>query len=473
MSNYHKINREHISAIQDIVGIDNIRSDTAIAVEYTHDAGTKNDKPRYPELVVLPQSSSEIAAIMKLANHYGIPVTPRGGGSGLAGAAVPLYGGILLDLQRMNKILHLDVTAQYMVVEPAVRTLDIQETASRSGLLYAGDPCSNDNCVIAGNIATNAGGNRAVKYGVTADQIYELEVVTPQGQIVTLGGRLKKNATGYNLLRLIIGSEGTLGIITKATLKLQKLAPFMPNFLVVLPDLQTTVSLVKDLTDDDVIDPLSLELIDKNTAIEIERYQGKQVFGNPAGDCLLVQWQAQSDEEFVNKQQRLQDLVAKHSFLSLNEVDGNIIWPVRRTWGKAVEQDHPISASEDLVVPVDLIGDFIEKLTQLTQDWQFSFRIAGHAGDGNMHVRLIPDQLSFTEWEIRLPKFRQVLYAATYRLGGRLSGEHGIGLKRKDFLRTLADPNELALMQSIKQAFDPQHILNPGKIFDLDYDGTH
>jgi glycolate oxidase len=447
MSYYHKLNHKHVIAIQDIVGTDNTRIDTAIVVDYSHDAGTKKDKPSYPEIVVLPKNSSEIAAIMKLANHYLIPVTPRGGGSGLAGAAVPLYGGILLDLQRMNQIIHLDVNAQYMVVEPAVRTIEIQERASKNGLLYAGDPCSNDNCVIAGNIATNAGGNRAVKYGVTADQIYELEVVTPKGELVTLGGRLKKNATGYNLLRLIIGSEGTLGIITKATLKLQKLAPFMPNFLAVLPDLQTTVSLVKALTADDLIDPLSLELIDRNTAIEIEQYQEKKVFGDPTGDCLLIQWQAQSDEEFANKRQRLDDLVVKYSCLSLTEVDGNVIWPARRTWGKAIEQNNPINVSEDLVVPVDLIGDFIEKLTRLAQDWQFVFRIAGHAGDGNMHVRLIPDRLSLTEWEIRLPRFRQVLYEATYHLGGRLSGEHGIGLKRKFFLRTLADPIELALMQ--------------------------
>ncbi len=184
---------------------------------------------------------------MKLANKHLIPVTPRGGGSGLAGGAVALKGGILLDLVRMNRIIHVDIAAKYMIVEAAVRTLDIQNEAKRHGLLYAGDPCSSDDCVIAGNVATNAGGNKAVKYGVTADQIYELEIVTPQGKILTLGGRLKKNSTGYSLIKLIAGSEGTLGIITKITLKLQKLAPLLPNFLAIFPNLAAAVTLVEAL----------------------------------------------------------------------------------------------------------------------------------------------------------------------------------------------------------------------------------
>lgn len=467
MTKYNPITPAILEQLQQTVGEEYTLIQQQITEEYAHDAATKNDKPQYPEVVILPKNSEEIAKIIKLANQYLIPVTPRGGGSGLAGGAVALYGGILLDLARMNKIIHLDREAQYIVVEPSVRTSDLQATAYQQGFLYAGDPCSNDQCVIAGNIATNAGGNRAVKYGVTADQVYSLEIVTPLGEIVTIGSRLKKNATGYNLPRLLAGSEGTLGIVTKATLKLQPLAPFNPNYLVVMPDLQGLVALVKQVLADPLLDPLSLELIDIKTAKDIEDYQNYPVFDHPTGDCLIVQWEAYSAEEISIRKKRLDEIAKKQGSLVVKEIAGDIIWPARRIWGKAIEAKNPIRFSEDLVVPVDEINKFIDILEDLSQKWTFEFRIAGHAGDGNMHLAIIP-QPENKDWEAALPLLRQELYAQTYQIGGRLSGEHGIGFKRKQTLATLADPIELLLMKAIKTAFDPNAILNPGKIFDLD-----
>ncbi|MDF2571877.1 MAG: putative FAD-linked oxidoreductase [Sporomusa sp.] len=467
MPRYGKVTKTVVDQLETIVGTENVIWGKAIPEQYAYDAGTRKEGLRYPEVLVFPGNTTAVAEIVKAANNLLIPVTPRGGGTGLAGGAVPLNGGIVLDLRRMNQIVQINPAARYMVVEPAVRTIDIQQVANQHGLLYAGDPCSSDECVIAGNIATNAGGNRAIKYGVTGDQLYELEVVTPQGEIVTLGGRLKKNSTGYGLVKLIAGSEGTLGIITQVTIKLQKLAPLLPSFLAVFPSLAAAISLVGDLLEEPVIDPLSIELIDRQTVLDLERYRQEKIFADYTGDCLIIQLEANTQEEVQKKWIKLQEICDIHGCLGVDEIDGEKIWPARRVWGKAIEVDHPVGVSEDIVVPVDQIERFVSQIEALTSEFHFQFRIAGHAGDGNMHIRIIPGEVPVDEWTNEVGKFREKLYSVTYDLGGRLSGEHGIGLKRKEILRGIIDPVELALMQAIKKAFDPNHILNPGKIFDI------
>ncbi|BBB89607.1 MAG TPA: FAD-binding oxidoreductase [Methylomusa anaerophila] len=468
---YQKITGEILSELRKIVGSDHVFSGSDVPVEYAYDAGTKDGPSQSPEAVVFPASTGEVAEIVRLANRQLIPVTPRGGGSGLAGGAVPVNGGIVIDLRRMNRIIQINPAARYMVVEAAVRTLTIQQEARKHGLLYAGDPCSSDDCVIAGNVATNAGGNRAVKYGVTADQVYALEVVTPQGEIVTLGGRLKKNATGYGLVRLIIGSEGTLGIITQVTLKLQRLAPLLPNFLATFPNLSTAVNLVGILLDSE-IDPISVELMDRQTVTDIERYQRENTFAGHESDCLIIQFEAQDPADLAKKQGRLKEICHSYGCISIEEAEGEKIWQARRIWGKAIQAGNPVGASEDIVVPVDELLTFIEKLQALVNEFHFEYRIAGHAGDGNMHLRILPGAVPLSDWEAQLVVFRQQLYRTAYLLGGRLSGEHGIGLKRKQFLRSVIQPCELELMKAVKKAFDPNLILNPGKIFDVDKDIT-
>jgi glycolate oxidase len=226
---YGRVDQTLIVELAALVGRDHVRTGSDIAQSLGFDAGTRFEIPRLPDVAVLPGSTAEVASVVALANRKRIPLTPRGGGTGLAGGAVAVRGGILLDLGRLDRILTVDARAHYAEVEPGVKTLALQNAAREKGLLYAGDPCSNDDCVLGGNIATNAGGNRAVKYGVTSDQVLSLEVVTAQGQVTTLGARLKKNSTGYNLVRLFVGSEGTLGIITKATVKLRRLAPLHPD----------------------------------------------------------------------------------------------------------------------------------------------------------------------------------------------------------------------------------------------------
>lgn len=465
MSVYNPITPDIIDKLAGIVGKGNLQIGSAISPEYSYDAGTITE-PKYPDLAIFPATTQEVAAILKLANSALIPVTPRGGGTGLAGGSVAIHGGIVIDLQRMNRILHINPSAHYIIVEPAAQTIDIQKAANQHGLLYAGDPCSSDHCVIAGNIATNAGGNRAVKYGVTADQIYELELVTPQGDIVTIGGRLKKNSTGYNLIHLIAGSEGTLAIITKATLKLQPLPPLIANYLLVFSDLNSAIKAVNPILNQP-IDLVSLELMDHETMLAIQRYQQQQLFPGQSGDSLLIQLAAINAAELESAVQSLTAILATSKCITLAAVDGDQLWQGRRIWSKAIQVDHPVVFAEDIVVPIDTIEELVNELHHLTTKFGFQFRIAGHAGDGNMHLRVLPGSVSLENWSDSVHKFRQELYSIAYQLGGRLSGEHGIGSKRKGYLKQYINPTELMLLKNIKQAFDPNYILNPGKIFDI------
>jgi glycolate oxidase len=467
MSHYRPVTSKIIEELGAIVGREHVLAGKAIPASSAHDAGTRRDAQHPPDVVVAPADADQVASILRLANRNLVPVTPRGGGTGLAGGAVAIKGGILLELGRMDRILGIDTTARYADVEPGVKTAQLQQAAQAKGLLYAGDPCSNDDCLVGGNIATNAGGNRAVKYGVTSDQVLELEVVTPLGERTVVGSQLRKNSTGYNLVRLYSGAEGTLGIITRATLRLHKLAPLLPDFVVILPDLLSAIGLVTELRNDPSIDPIVLELIDHRTAQAMERYHNSPIFDNPRGDVLVVQFEARSEDEIAWKQAQLERKCRLFGSLGVvRAVDSDAIWNARRSWGKALEAELPVAFSDDLVVPVEQLAGFLSRLQELVARYSFDFRLAGHAGDGNMHLRIVPGVVPLADWPAHHARFRDELYRSAYDLGGRLSGEHGIGFKKKAALSGLIDPVELALMRSIKLAFDPNLILNPGKIFD-------
>lgn len=467
-SSYGRVDEEIESRLRTLLGAEHVRTGKAIDQALGNDAGTRSEAPRLPDIAVYPATTAEVASVVALAHEKRIPLTARGGGTGLAGGAVPLHGGILLDLGRLDKILTIDAHARYAEVQPGVKTLALQSAARAQGLLYAGDPCSNDDCVLGGNIATNAGGNRAVKYGVTSDQVLSLEIVTAQGKVTTVGGRLKKNSTGYNLVRLFVGSEGTLGIVTKATVKLRPLAPFYPDYIVALPDLVGAMTLVETLADDRFIDPITLEIIDRRTVAAMERLRGAPIFGRPDGHVLIVQFEAETEAEIRDKAARLEARCATVPCRSVaRAADSEEIWAARRTWAKALRDETPIAVGEDLVVPVDRLADFIGRMQTLLAQYGLDYRLAGHAGDGNMHISTVPGSLPLEKWEETQTRYRAELYGVVYELGGRLSGEHGIGLKRKKTLAKLIDPVELELMRAIKKAFDPSNILNPGKIFEL------
>ena len=463
---YQSLNQAVLSEITAIVGHENVLSGARISDEYTHDAWLPEGTPHYPEAVVFPADAREVSLLVQLANRNLIPVTPRGAGTGLSGGTVPVYGGMILDLSRMNRIIKVDPQARYIIVEPGVPTLDIQKEAARHNLLYAGDP-SSDDCVIGGNVATNAGGNCAVKYGVTADQVYELEVVTPQGEIVSLGGRLKKNSTGYGLVKLIIGSEGTLGIVTRITLKLQRLAPVIANYIALFASFPAAAAAVKAILDDALLDPISLEIIDQKTVAALGRYRDDWRFADRIGDCLIIQLEAADQKRLNEKQTRLQNICAAKGGVYA-PVKGEKIWQARREFGKAIQAESPVIGIEDIVVPVEELAAFAGQLYKMIGAVDFDVRIAGHAGDGNIHIQILPGAAPESEWAERLDRLKRDLYSDVYRRGGRISGEHGIGLKRKKYFLDYVNPLELELMRAIKKAFDPHVILNPGKIFDME-----
>ncbi|WP_094606696.1 putative FAD-linked oxidoreductase [Sporomusa silvacetica DSM 10669] len=465
MPHYEPLNTAALAEIMAIVGDKYVLVGPDIPEEYTRDAWTPPGPPRYPEAVVFPANTEEVAAIVRSANRRLFPVVPRGGGTGLSGGTVPVYGGVIVDLSRMNQIIKIDPKARYIVAEPAVLTLDIQKEAAKHGLLYAGDP-SSDDCVIGGNVATNAGGNRAVKYGVTADQIYELEIVTPQGEIVNLGGRLKKNSTGYGLVKLIIGSEGTLGIVTRITLKLNRLAPIFTTSLALFPNFSDAAAAVTVILDDPLLDPISLEIIDQKTMAALARYREDWRFSEQGGDCLIIQLEAKDEGEQAEKQNQLAAIIQKAGGIHLHP-DSEKVWQARREFGKAIQAESSVLGIEDVVVPVDELPDFSAQLYKIAQTVGLEVRIAGHAGDGNVHIQILPGDTPEPEWESKFHHFTQILHSDVYSRGGRISGEHGIGVKRKQYFLEHVNPVELELMKSVKKSFDPQGILNPGKIFDI------
>ena len=465
MTAYNPVTEEVLNALSEALGAENVKIDEETLDRYKTDEETD---PRYhhlPEVVVLPGSTEEVAEVMKIANKYLVPVTPRSAGTSVSCGAVPVHGGIVLLLERMDKIIEMNTEAMYMVVEAGARTIEIQKMANDAGFLYAGDPCSADSCLIGGNIATNAGGNKAVRYGTTRHQVYSIEVVTPTGEITELGNRLKKCSTGYCLDQLIMGSEGTLGIITKATLKLLPLCPYKLDILAVFTDVQKAVDLVPNLIKAG-LNPTSIEFMDNGfvraasdfTEIRLPHYED--------GSYVIVTVETFNEDELDMKMEQLDEICTQCGATDVLEADERV-WRVRRNCLEGTRVLSKVSTSDDLVVPVDKIADCIEHLQEVAKDYNFKLMCLAHAGDGNLHFQILKCDMSDEEWEDELQRFHAIAYEYVYSLGGRISGEHGIGAKKLAAMETYTDPVELEIMRTIKRAMDPNNILNPGKVFNV------
>jgi len=465
MTAYNPVTEEVLNALREALGADNVKIDEETLDRYKTDEETD---PRYhhlPEVVVLPGSTEEVAEVMKIANKYLVPVTPRSAGTSVSCGAVPVHGGIVLLLERMDKIIEMNTEAMYMVVEAGARTIEIQKMANDAGFLYAGDPCSADSCLIGGNIATNAGGNKAVRYGTTRHQVYSIEVVTPTGEITELGNRLKKCSTGYCLDQLIMGSEGTLGIITKATLKLLPMCPYKLDILAVFTDVQKAVDLVPNLIKAG-LNPTSIEFMDNGfvraasdfTEIRLPHYED--------GSYVIVTVETFNEDELDMKMEQLDEICTQCGATDVLEADERV-WRVRRNCLEGTRVLSKVSTSDDLVVPVDKIADCIEHLQEVAKDYNFKLMCLAHAGDGNLHFQILKCDMSDEEWEDELQRFHAIAYEYVYSLGGRISGEHGIGAKKLAAMETYTDPVELEIMRTIKRAMDPNNILNPGKVFNV------
>ena len=466
MSNYNSVTPEFIDELKTLLGEGYVKTDAATLDRYKTDEEADERCFHLPDVVVLPADAEQIAGVVKLCNRYLIPLTVRGGGTGIVDGAIADKGGVVLLMERLNKIIELNKEGLYMVAQAGVRTLDIQAAAKAENLLYAGDPSSSDSCQIGGNLATNAGGIKAVRYGVTRNQVYAVQIVTPYGDIVDLGSPLKKCSTGYCMEQLVIGSEGTLGIITQVTLKLQPLPPYKIDMLAIFHDPMAAIGVVPQLIKAG-IEPTSIEYMDNpnvRTTSEYLEFSGAPHVED--GIYVIITIETFNEDELDMKMEQAAGICEEAGAVDVLEADERI-WMMRRNCLESVSLISKVCTTDDVVVPVDEMSDMIQFIIKAVAKYPFPLRINAHIGDGNLHIVLCKLELSDEQWEAELSRFTEEVYTYAYAHGGRLSGEHGIGSKKAHFLERFTPGGELELMRKIKRAWDPNNILNPGKVFNI------
>lgn len=469
---YQPVTPQVVERLTEIVGAHNvIFGDPEKLENYSHDEVPEKEYARLPEVVVKPENAGQISRVMKLANECLVPVTPRGAGTGLSGGAVPLHGGILLSLENMNRILEIDLDNLMAVVEAGVVTNEINERLKEHNLFFAGYPMSLESCFIGGNVAENAGGGRAVKYGVTGRYITGLEVVLPTGEIVEFGGKRVKDVTGYNMVQLMVGSEGTLGIITKVTVKLLPLPTHKIDLLCLFPDVKTAISAVPLVMTKARVIPAGIEFMDRLSVLRTHEYLGEKMAYPETGAVIIIELDGNSREILREEAMAVSELLMENGVLEVYAAETpdnqEKIWKIRRNVAEAFKAIDPVQSVEDVVVPVANIPKLIPVLEELSAKYDVLMPCYGHAGDGNIHVTVVKKaHTALEEWKKKLPRVLEELYKAVFALGGTISGEHGIGHKRKQYLPLVLGRAEIELMKRIKAAFDPNNILNPGKIFD-------
>ncbi len=473
MTDYNKLTPEIVEQLRRIVGAAYVIHDDPERLEpFSHDEILEPAYAHMPEAVVRPRSAAEVAEVIKLANEHCFPVTPRGAGSGLSGGAVPIHGGVVLLTDRMNSILEIDAANMCVVVEPGVVTNEINQALKDYGLFYAGYPMSLETCYIGGNVAENAGGAKAVKYGVTGRYVIGLEVVTPTGGVINLGGKLVKNVTGYDLVQLMVGSEGTLGVVTKVTLKLLPLPRASVDLLCLFPSAADAIAAVPRMVAAGGVVPTAVEFMDHIAVKAACEYLNETIPYAQAGAMLLItvdgsdKARIEADYETIGEQCLAAG--ASEVYVADNYTTSERIWRVRKNMGEAFALITRHQSSEDLVVPIAAIPALVAGLGRLAEKYGVMIPCYGHAGDGNIHTRIMMNpSWSPEQWELKLPEILHELYGLTAELGGKVSGEHGIGHKRKKFMPMFVSPAYIEMMRAVKRAMDPNNILNPGKIFDL------
>ncbi|MGN1127616.1 MAG: FAD-binding oxidoreductase [Candidatus Flemingiibacterium sp.] len=420
-----------------------------------------------PELVVKAMSAGEVSAVLKYANEHLIPVTPRGAGTGLVGAAVPVKGGIVIDLSGMKRILELDRENLTLTVEPGVLLMEVAAFTEENGFFYPPDP-GEKTATIGGNISTNAGGMRAVKYGVTRDYVRGLEVVLADGRIIELGGKMVKNSSGYALKDLMVGSEGTLGIVTKAVLKLLPLPKRSVSLLIPFPTLREAIDAVPEIIKSKAI-PTAVEFMQRQVIIDAESYLGVK-FPDRAYDAyLLLKFDGSSKDEIERDYEAVAELClslgAPDIFILDTEERSDAVWKARGAFLEAIKNSTTEMDEVDVVVPRSRINDMVGYVGTLEDEIGIRIKYFGHAGDGNLHIYVLRDELDDEQWQERLNLAMDRMYAKAKELCGAVSGEHGIGHAKQVYLGDFLDGGQLELMRGIKSVFDPNNILNPGKVF--------
>jgi len=428
---------------------------------YGYDASSEQG---LPSAVVKPVSSEEVSQIVKFASIHDMPVVPRGAGTGMTGGSVPLKDTVILSMEGMNRIIDIDVDNMVAIVEPGVINNHLQEKLEEVGLFYPPDPASLKFCTLGGNVAENAGGPRAIKYGVTRDYVLGLEVVLADGKVMMTGGKTYKGVVGYDLTRLLVGSEGTLGIITKIFLKVLPLPEETATLMCTFSSLENAAQTVSSITSSSVI-PRTLEIMDHECIRAVENYKP---FGMPVHSEAMLLIEVDGTHSMVS--QATDEIAA-----ICNSCKGNVsiaedsyskerLWEARRAVSPALYHIRPTKINEDIVVPRGRVPEMLRALREIAEKRKIIIANFGHAGDGNIHVNIMTDKKDSAEYENAKDALKEI-FAAALELEGTISGEHGVGLAKKDYIGMELSDTSLKMMKAIKDAFDPQGILNPGKVF--------
>lgn len=463
---------ELIEQFSAVVGKEHLLLKEEDVADYGHDK--TEDYFFLPAAVVKPGSTEEVSRIMKICNTYCFPVTVRGAGTGLAGSALPTHGGLILSMERFNRIIHIDELNLQATVEPGVITEVFQQAVREKGLFYPPDPASRGSCYLGGNLAQNSGGPKAVKYGVTRDYVLNLEVVLPTGEVIWTGANVLKNSTGYNLTQLMIGSEGTLGIITKIVFKLRSYP--QKDVLMLIPfttNKEACRAIAAIFTAG--IQPSGMEFFERAAALHTVAYCQKVLhspvsiaFPENMDAYLLCELDGNDSEVLMRDAERVMQVVERFESGEILFADSvtqkEELWKVRKNISPAVNW-YTLTKSEDVVVPRGNLPKLVTGIKEIGKHFGFNTVCFGHLGDGNLHVNILKENISDHDWQTKIPEGIGEIFKLTVSLGGTLSGEHGIGIAKKPYMPVAVSEKNIELMRGIKKVFDPNNILNPGKIF--------
>jgi glycolate oxidase len=465
--NYKKTDTADIAFFATALGSENVLTDAEELARCASDH--TEDFIFLPDVVLQPHDTDQVSAILRYCNEQNICVTPRGGGTGLSGGALPVAGGVSLDMCRFNKIIHLDKRNFQITVQPGVITQELQDYVQAEGLFYPPDPASSGSCFIGGNVAENSGGPRAVKYGVVKDYVLNLEVVLPDGSVIWTGANVLKNATGYNLTQLLVGSEGSLGVITQIVLRL---IPAVRANLLLLAPFRSAEQACEAVNAIFLagFTPAALEFMERDALVWAMKFAQSTAIALPddVAAHLLIEIDGNDPELLFREMEAIAQIVQQYDVHDLlfadNQAQKQMLWHLRRVVGKAVKSNS-VYKEEDTVVPRAALPALLKAVKKIGAAYGFSSVCYGHAGDGNLHVNIVKGAMSDEDWKYKLPIGIRELFAEVVRLGGTISGEHGIGLVQKDYLDLVFNDTQMRLMREIKKIFDPKGILNPGKIF--------
>jgi glycolate oxidase len=471
---YTLIDQAALGVLKAIVGERGVVTEPDLIQPYSHDEFSLEEIARAPEVVVKPETSAQIADLLRYCSERRIPVTPRGGATGLCGGCVPVFGGISLSLERMARVIEVDTANQMAVAEAGVPLMDFYTAVEEAGLFFPPHP-GDEGAMIGGLIATNAGGARALKYGVIRNYVRGLELVLPTGEIIEPGGKLMKSSTGYSLLHLFIGSEGTLGVITRAVIQLMPTPALTRSLIIPYDDLQAAIDTVPEITQAK-IQPLAVEFLPRDVVTITEKMLNKTWPSNLGTTYLLIILDAPSETEMDKLSEAVAEVCLAHNALDVFVADSpqkqEQVLTIRSKVYEAIKSRN--IETLDIVVPRAQIARHVARVQEVQEQCGLWLPTYGHAADGNVHTHVMSARLENgeivplpeVEWKERLEHVRKELYRDCCQRGGMISGEHGIGLVKKPYLSYVLSEDEISLMKRIKQVFDPQGIMNPGKIFD-------